>query len=107
MSNSKVDPYSFDSFREYVKHVDDTRDAYHKHLTERPEDFNKPTVYYTGKAEFYDVGTAEVARVHAIDHPFWGNDILRTSAVLKKWDNGIFETRNTMYIPVGNEEMGS
>ena len=107
MSSFKVDPHAFDSFRDYANHVEETRNKYYNHLINRPENFDKPTVYYTGKAEFYELANTEVARVHAVDHPFWGNDILRTSAVLKKWDNGIFETRNTVYIPVGNEEMGS
>ena len=103
----KVDPHAFDSFRAYADHCADTRAKYYEHLVNRPEDFDKPTVYFEGKVEYFYIGDAEVASVMAVNHPYWGHDRLRTSTVLTKFDNGGFETRNTIYLPVGIEEMGS
>jgi hypothetical protein len=79
------------------------RKSYHEHLLERPEDFTKPVVHFNGEPEFFEIGQNEVARVHALDHPFWGKDILRTSSIVKKFEDGSFETRNTMYVKVNND----
>ena len=76
----------------------------------------KPTVHYRGKAEFYkrplatmhkktygqytdQEGNVEYASVYGIDHPILGEDTIRTSIVLHKYDDGSFETMNTIYIP--------
>lgn len=56
----------------------------------------KPIVHYLGEPEFYRAGDGNVARVHALDHPILGQDIVRTSRVLKKLPDG-FETLNTIY----------
>lgn len=73
----------------------------------------KPTVRYIGNAIFFNYYTHDieeeltkdtVARVNAIDHPVWGRDSVRTSAVLKKFDDGSFETMNTIYRPEKRDE---
>lgn len=44
------------------------------------------------------------ALVEAINHPRLGAELVRTSAVLSINDNGSFETRNSIYVPVELEE---
>ena len=64
----------------------------------------KPIVEYLGDAEFFDYAgnpDSPVARVYALNHPIWGNDVVRTSLILKLEDNGDFETRNTRYRKTG------
>jgi len=82
--------------------------AYSKHLEERPADYEKPTVFFVGTplfdTEMYP--GHEVAHVRTVNHPAWGSDRVRTSSVLNKFDDGSFETRNTMYKPYV-EMMGS
>lgn len=67
----------------------------------------KPVVHYIGDAEFFDLEDEEGAftfgRVFGVDHPHLGRGIIRTSEVLQKFDDGSFETRNTIYKPVKNE----
>ena len=77
-----------------------TAKIYRAHLDERPEGYEKPVVHFKGEAEFHvhDSGST-VARVFAVDHPYWGAEVLRTSTVLKRFDDGSFETRNTIYKP--------
>lgn len=77
---------------------------------------DKPIVRFTGKPLFYtvelaplhqkiygqytdDEGYVEYARVFGLDHPVLGADIIRTSIVVKKNDDGSFETLNTLYVP--------
>lgn len=77
---------------------------------------DKPIVRFSGDPIFYTVelapmhqkvygqyadqeGYVEYARVQGLDHPVLGADIIRTSIVLKKHDDGSFETMNTMYVP--------
>lgn len=77
---------------------------------------DKPTVRFAGKATFYTValapmhqniygqyadeeGFVEYARIYGLDHPILGAGDLRTSIVLKKHDDGSFETMNTLYVP--------
>lgn len=64
----------------------------------------KPTVHFAGDADFINYGSFEepipVARVYAIDHPILGENFLRTSKVIKKNDDGSFETLNTLYVPL-------
>lgn len=67
---------------------------------------NKPTVHFVGDATFFDYADdpdAPVAKVDAIDHPVWGSDVVRTSIVLNKFDDGSFETLNTIYKPYKDE----
>lgn len=69
----------------------------------------KPVVQFAGEARF-DTKVFpgyEVAWVNAIDHPIWGQDRVRTSDVIKKNDDGSFETLNTIYQPVKNEIQNS
>ena len=77
---------------------------------------NKPTVRFIGTATFYPAPLApmhqkaygqyaneynevEYARVRGLDHPVLGEDDIRTSIVVKKHDDGSFETLNTLYVP--------
>lgn len=77
---------------------------------------DKPKVRFVGKPIFYAVvlaplhqktygqyadeeGYVEYARVYGLDHPILGSDDIRTSIVLKKHDDGSFETINTLYVP--------
>ena len=76
----------------------------------------KPVVHFLGEPIFYrvelapvhervygnyadDDGCVEYARVHGLDHPILRTDNIRTSIVLKKYDDGSFETMNTLYRP--------
>ena len=81
---------------------------YSKELKERPADFEKPIVFFTGTPLFdTDMYPGhEVAHVRTVNHPAWGSDKVRTSSVLTKFDDGSFETMNTMYKPYV-EMMGS
>jgi hypothetical protein len=77
---------------------------------------DKPIVRFLGKPLFYTVqltptdqefynqyadeeGYVEYARVHGLNHPILGTDTIRTSVVVKKNDDGSFETLNTLYVP--------
>ena len=66
----------------------------------------KPVVHFVGKARFdnmmYDT---EVAHVYGVDHPILGRDKIRTSTVLKKFSDGSFETRNTIYRPLKEDPL--
>lgn len=67
---------------------------------------DKPVVYYTGNATF-DTNMFpghEVAHVIAVNHYVLGSDQVRTSSVLNKFDDGSFETMNTLYKPYTNME---
>jgi len=68
----------------------------------------KPVVNFLGKAEFFNYykpdeeGTLKVdmvASVRATNHYVWGYDRVRTSVVQEIFDDGSFETMNTMYVP--------
>lgn len=70
---------------------------------------NKPKVYFTGEP-VWDTKIFpghEVAHVNAVDHYVWGKDKIRTSTVLNKFPDGSFETMNTLYVPVTQEQMGT
>jgi hypothetical protein len=69
---------------------------------------DKPIVYFTDQAIFdYTMfDDVEVAHVRALNHPVWGSQKVRTSKVLNKFDDGSFETLNTIYRPLF-EEMGT
>lgn len=61
----------------------------------------KPTVYFIGDAR-YDTTLFpgyEVAWVMGLDHPILGTARIRTSAIVEKFDDGSFETMNTIYVP--------
>lgn len=73
----------------------------------------KPVVPFVGEAKFftrfitdeqkewYKQGSNEVTQavVYGIDHPILGTDKITTSIVLYKFDDGSFETLNTIYKP--------
>jgi hypothetical protein len=68
----------------------------------------EPTFYYVELAAMHqktygqyadDEGYVEYARVYGLDHPILGEDTIRTSIVVKKHDDGSFETLNTLYVP--------
>lgn len=66
----------------------------------------KPTVYYLGEPEYWMWDSKnEVAGLEVVlDHPRLGScPNVRTSTVLKKFSDGSFETRNTMYVPATEE----
>ena len=76
----------------------------------------KPVVQFIGNPMFFDYYTKEpqeeltnntVASVFATDHYVWGNDRVRTSVVLKKFDDGSFETMNTLYKPLKDKQSES
>lgn len=72
----------------------------------------KPVVHFVGEANFFtsaypDPQTGQqwtYARVYGLDHPYLGRDIISTSEVLKVNDDGSFETRNTLYVPLTSDE---
>jgi|GEM_PF-1994410 len=65
----------------------------------------KPVVHFRGNARFrpYLIPTTgeegEVAHVYALDHPRLGKNDVRTSKIVQKFDDGSFETLNTIYKP--------
>lgn len=62
----------------------------------------KPVVFFIGKPKFFDWAykkDCQVASVYALNHPKLGERIVRTSQVMEIYDDGSFETMNTMYIP--------
>jgi hypothetical protein len=76
-------------------------------MTTKTED--KPVVHFTGEACFFNWNEEPdlpVASVNALDHPVWGEDIVRTSLIVRKNDDGSFETLNTLYVPVETVALG-
>lgn len=69
----------------------------------------KPEVYYIGAPNFSQWGENTVARLqYVIGHPALGNCAdVRTSTVQKVLFDGTIITRNTIYKPVSQEQMGS
>lgn len=63
----------------------------------------KPVVHYINDAVFGFEGGYEVAEVFALDHPKLGCQRVYTSVVIKKEEDGTFETLNTSYKPVKQE----
>jgi len=74
---------------------------YRKELDERPANYQKPVVFFEGDALFDTdmYPNHEVAHVRTINHPVWGADVVRTSSIVYKFDDGSFETLNTIYKP--------
>lgn len=66
----------------------------------------KPEVRFYGEPRFDTemYPGHEVAHVRTVDHYVWGRDQVRTSSVLKKFEDGSFETRNTLYVPFKETE---
>lgn len=70
----------------------------------------KPKVHFTGEPvfreiEYFDWNTnknlsGEIAHVNALNHPVWNQDKVRTSLIQYKFNDGSFETLNTIYIPL-------
>jgi len=69
----------------------------------------KPTVKFIGKASFDTemFPGNEIAHVRTVNHYVWGQNMVRTSKVLTKFPDGSFETMNTLYVPLADEEMDS
>lgn len=60
----------------------------------------KKIVQFLGEPYFINVGgDQEVAHIYAVNHPRLGMMSVRTSLVVKKFEDGSFETLNTMYVP--------
>lgn len=51
-----------------------------------------------------ETNSYELATVYAMNHPIFGQQLVRTSIVIKKHSDGSFETMNTIYQPVKEEE---
>lgn len=66
---------------------------------------SKPEVQYFGKPRFDTelFPGEEVAHVLTHNHYVWGRNIVRTSPVLNKFEDGSFETMNTIYKPYKDE----
>jgi hypothetical protein len=59
----------------------------------------KPTVNYSGEATFHEHADGQIyAMVYAIDHPIWGERIVRTSVLVSEPNPNGFETLNTIYV---------
>lgn len=69
----------------------------------------KPVVYYVGLPQFSQWGEHKVAHLaYIIGHPALGNCAdVRTSSVKEVLFDGTIITRNTIYKPVAQEQMGS
>lgn len=63
----------------------------------------KKVVHFSGPPNFetwqLTDRKVEIAYVYALDHPRLGRQAVRTSEVLHKFDDGSFETLNTIYKP--------
>jgi hypothetical protein len=61
----------------------------------------KPEVLFVGDPVFDKklFPGHEVAHVRTVNHYVWGQDDVRTSRIVKKNDDGSFETLNTIYKP--------
>ncbi len=62
----------------------------------------KPIVYYSGHPCFVSVNDRVVARVYGLDHPVLGEGDIRTSSIQYFFEDGSFETKNTVYVPESN-----
>ena len=80
---------------------DKSREDYIKD-SEVDKEYVKPVVHFIkGTESFYEVGLdMKVARIRALDHPIYGAEIVRTSVIIKEYDDGSFETLNTIYKPL-------
>ena len=66
----------------------------------------KPVVHFIGEPHYWmwDAKNEVAGLLFVLDHPWLGAcPDVRTSTVLKKFPDGSFETRNTMYIPATEE----
>jgi hypothetical protein len=51
--------------------------------------------------KIHDAGeNIQMARVYALDHPRLGTQTVRTSKIVATFDDGSFETLNTIYKPI-------
>ncbi len=76
----------------------------------------KPVVYFVGEAKFHqrsymneeghDVDY-EFATVRALNHPRLGGGYTYTSVIRRKFEDGSFETLNTIYKPASHEIQNS
>ena len=64
---------------------------------------DKPVVHFLGDPAFFDYGGNPewpVASLYALDHPILGTGpVVHTSVIVKKNEDGSFETLNTIYKP--------
>lgn len=60
---------------------------------------SKPIVHFRGTPNFMGVDPYSIAKVYAVDHPKLPTGVVWTSAVIKKNEDGSFETLNTLYKP--------
>lgn len=68
---------------------------------------DKPKVGFIGVAQFQDTAHGKpIAWVLGVDHPHLGAGYIRTSLILNIFDDGSFETLNTLYVPVKEGDDG-
>lgn len=62
---------------------------------------SKPEVIFKGEPVFDTkmFPGHEVAHVRTLNHYVWGSGEVRTSSIVKKFEDGSFETLNTIYKP--------
>lgn len=64
---------------------------------------DKPIVHFRGDPTFHYAEWEGIewqyARVWALDHPTLGEGDIRTSQIVHRFEDGSFETRNTVYKP--------
>jgi hypothetical protein len=66
----------------------------------------KPIVHYRGDCDFREHPSGvEVATIYdVVNHPRLGHQrVVYTSEVINKYDDGVFETLNTLYVKVNND----
>jgi len=65
----------------------------------------KPIYYFIGKARFTNWQATDkiVAHLELEDGHPCGSDYVRTSTVVYKFDDGSFETLNSIYVPIANK----
>lgn len=78
-----------------------------KRLSKEVNKDNKPVVTFFPPAKFFNYDANPkypMASVFALNHPILGTLQVRTSLVLKKFKSGAFETVNTFYVPLKEQE---
>lgn len=63
-----------------------------------------PAMIHNSRQFLDETNSYEHAKVYTMNHPVWGEEFVRTSIVIKKNSDGSFETLNTIYKPVIEED---
>ena len=78
-----------------------------KRLSREVNKDNKPMVIFIPPAKFFNYASNPkypIASVFALNHYKLGATQIRTSLILKKFKSGAFETVNTFYVPLKEQE---